>query len=330
VVVHGGRPGRAPGAPVGPPVELTSTYHQGGPVTYGREDNQTWRAFEEVVGALEGGEAVSFASGLAAVAAVLETLPVGAKVWIPHDVYHGTRRFLADREPRLQVADRMADAQLVWVETPSNPTMEVIDIAAVVASVAGAAPVVVDNTFATPLGQRPLDLGADVVVHSATKALSGHSDVVLGVAVSRDPQWVEALRRRRSLHGAVPGPFEAWLALRGVRTLAVRFERASASAAVLAARLAEHLAVERVRYPGWGTMLAFDVRGGAVPADAVCERLRVVVPGTSLGGVETLIERRNKWLGEERVPPGLLRLSVGIEDVEDLWQDLSAALTAVA
>jgi cystathionine gamma-synthase len=315
---------------VGPPIELSSTYHQDGPVTYGREDNQTWRAFEDVVGALEGGEAVSFASGLAAVAAVLETLPVGARVWSQSDAYHGTRRFLADRAPRLQVVDRIEDAQLVWLESPSNPMMEVLDIAGLAASVPDGVPVVVDNTFATPLGQRPLDLGAHVVVHSATKFLSGHSDVVLGVAVARDPQWVDALRRRRSLHGAIPGPFEAWLALRGVRTLAVRFERASASARVLAERLAGHPAVERVRYPGWGAMLAFDVRGGAVPADAVCERVEIAVPGTSLGGVETLIERRGKWAGEEGVPPGLLRLSVGIEDVEDLWRDLSAALAALA
>jgi cystathionine gamma-synthase len=330
VVVHAGRPPRAPGAPVGPGIELSSTYHAGGPVTYGREDNETWRAFEDVVGALEGGEAVSFASGLAAIAAVLETLPVGARVAVvPGQAYHGTRRFLADREPRLVVTDDVESADLLWVESPTNPTMEVADIAALCAS-ARARPgvaVVVDNTFATPLGQRPLDLGADVVVHSATKLLSGHSDVLLGVAVSRDPAWVEKLRRRRSLHGAIPGPFEAWLALRGLRTLAVRYERSSATAAALAERLAAHAQVERVRYPGWGTILAFDVRGGAAPADAVCDRVRVAVSGTSVGGVESLVERRNKWVGEEAVPPGLIRLSVGLEHVDDLWRDLSAALS---
>jgi cystathionine gamma-synthase len=314
------------GAPINVGIELTSTYHQGGPVTYGREDNETWRAFEDAVGALEGGTAVAFSSGMAAVAAVLETLPVGGRVAVPADMYHGTRRFLEERAPRLMVADDPAAADLVWVETPSNPMMEVVDIAGVVASAASGVPVVVDNTFATPLVQRPLDLGADVVVHSATKLLSGHSDLLLGVAVARSDEWVAKLRERRSRHGAIPGPFESWLALRGLRTLAVRVERSTASAGVLAGRLAEHRRVERVRYPGWGSILSFDVLGGAEPADAVCERLRVITPATSLGGVETLIERRNKWAGEERVPPGLLRLSVGIEHVEDLWTDLSEAL----
>jgi cystathionine gamma-synthase len=327
IAVHAGRPGREPGAPVGPPIELSSTYRQDGPVTYGREDNQTWRAFEEAVGELEGGTAVAFASGMAAIAAVFDSLPVGAKVAVPAGAYHGTRSFVEERgADRLVVVDDIGGADLVWVETPSNPTMEVTDIAGAVAAASG--PVVVDNTFATPLLQRPLDLGAQVVVHSATKLLSGHSDVLMGVAVSRSEAWVERLRTRRSKHGAIPGPFEAWLALRGLRTLPVRLERASASAGELASRLGSHPRVVRVRYPGWGTVLAFEVADGAA-ADAVAAGLRVVVPGTSLGGVESLIERRNKWVGEELVPPGLLRLSVGLEHVEDLWDDLDAALAAL-
>jgi cystathionine gamma-synthase len=323
VAVHAGRPSAAPGAPVGPGIELSSTYHAGGEVTYGRESNPTWRAFEEAVGALEGGQAVAFASGMAAVAAVFSSLPVGAAVCMPPAAYHGTRSLLADRADRLVLTDDLRTADLVWVETPSNPTLEVTDIAGVVAQARGV--VAVDNTFATPLLQRPLDLGADVVVHSATKLLSGHSDILLGVAVTRSDDWLEKLRRRRSKHGAIPGPFEAFLALRGLRTLPVRLERASASAAVLVGRLAEHPAVAGVRYPGFGTVLAFDL-GTADVADAVVDRLRLVVSGTSLGGVETLVERRNKWEGEERVPPGLLRLSVGLEHVEDLWADLSEAL----
>jgi cystathionine gamma-synthase len=324
MAVHTGRPARAPGTPVGPGIELTSTYHQNGLVTYGREDNETWRAFEQAVGALEGGEAVAFASGIAAIAAVFSSLPVGARVFMPPTAYHGTRSLLADRADRLVPAERVEDADLVWVETPSNPTLDVTDIAAVVAQARG--PVVVDNTFATPLLQRPLDLGADVVVHSATKLLSGHSDVLLGVAVTRSDDWLEKLRRRRSKHGAIPGPFEAWLALRGLRTLPVRLERASSSASVLVERLGGHSAVSDVRYPGFGSLLAFEVADGADAADAVVDRLRLVVPATSLGGVESLVERRNKWEGEELVPPGLLRLSVGLEHVEDLWEDLAQAL----
>jgi cystathionine gamma-synthase len=307
---------------VGPGIELSSTYVQDGPVSYGREDNETWRAFEAAVGELEGGQAVAFSSGMAAVAAVMETLPVGGRVSVTPDAYHGTRRFLEERMPRLVVSDDSPD--LVWVETPSNPMMAVTDIAAVVR--ASACPVAVDNTLATPLLQRPLDLGADVAVHSATKLLSGHSDLLLGVAVARTDEWAAKLRERRSRHGAVPGPFEVWLALRGLRTLPVRLERSSASAVVLAERLGGHPAVEQVRYPGFGSMLSFDVRGGAAAADAAVARLAVVVPGTSLGGVESLIERRHKWPGEAAVPPGLLRLSVGLEHVEDLWADLAAAL----
>jgi cystathionine gamma-synthase len=205
--------------------------------------------------------------------------------------------------------------------------------------------VAVDNTFATPLLQRPLDFGADVVVHSATKLMSGHSDVVLGVAVTRRPDVLDALTRRRSLHGAIPGPWEAWLVLRGLRTLSVRLDRSQATAAELARRLGGHQRVCSVRYPGlpedaghqravsqmhgFGTMVSFEVAGGAPVAEAVAGAVRLATAATSLGGVETLIERRGRWAGEETLPAGLLRLSVGIEDVEDLWRDLATALEAV-
>ena len=319
VVVAASRP-HGQGAPVSPGIELTSTYRDGGDVSYGRESNATWRDFEAAVGELEGGTAVAFASGTAATAAVLETLPIGARVSMPRTAYHGTRRFVEERGPRFTVTDESPD--LIWIETPSNPLMETVPIEP--ASV----PVVVDNTLATPLCQRPLEMGADVVVHSATKFLSGHSDLLLGVAVARSQEWVEALVERRSRHGAVPGPFEAWLALRGLRTLSVRMERASASAAELAARLSSHPAVSTVRYPGFGAVLSFDVAAGGDAADAVVSRLGLVVPATSLGGVETLVERRARYEGEASVgvPPGLLRLSVGIEHVEDLCEVLDGAL----
>jgi cystathionine gamma-synthase len=337
--VVAGRGEGGPGDPVNPPVVLSSTYHAEGERTYGRDDNPTWEAFEEAVGALEGGRAVCFASGLAAIAAVVETVPAGAVVVAERASYSGTRRLLADLGSRGRLEGRLVDttdvdatldalpgAALLWLESPSNPLCQVADLAALCAGArrAGVA-VAVDNTVATPLRQRPLDLGADVVVHSATKQLSGHSDVLMGVIATRDDQWVERLRARRSLHGAAPGPMEVYLALRGVRTLHVRLERAEANAEELARRLGEHPAVERVRWPGFGWLLSFELASQEA-ADKLCAAVRLIVHATSLGGVETLIERRGRWAMETYLPPSLVRLSVGIEHVEDLWADLAQAL----
>lgn len=308
-----------------------------------------------------------FGSGLAAIAAVLETLPVPGRVLVPGDAYSGTRRFLADvagrgrlRFATVDVADTRAVLRaceemggppegegfgsrgLLWLESPTNPLLAVAELEALSSGAHGLGmDVVVDNTFATPLLQRPLDLGADAVVHSATKFLSGHSDAICGAVVTRREDLAEALCVRRSLHGAIPGPWEAWLVLRGIRTLDVRMERAQANAAELAKRLQAHPRVRRVRYPGleedpghglaarqmkgFGAMVSFEL-DDAVAADAAVARLRLLTPATSLGGVETLIERRARWDGEEHLPPGLLRMSVGIEDVEDLWSDLDRAI----
>ena len=376
-MVHLGRPESLPGAAVNPPVVLSSTFHQGGDLVYGRDGNPTWTALEEVLGALEGGRATAFASGLAAIAAVVESLPIPARVVVPADAYNGTRRLLADVASRgrlrfrtVDVADTDATLRacqemsetpgrpsgpdggfgtggVLWLESPTNPLLAVADLRALCDGAhALGMDVVVDNTFASPLLQRPLDLGADVVVHSATKILAGHSDVVMGAAVTRRDDVAAALARRRSLHGAIPGPLEAWLTLRGLRTLALRVDRAGSNAAELARRLSDHPGVEVVRYPGlpsdpghelasrqmcgFGAMVSFDVGGGAPAADAVVSRLRLLTVATSLGGVETIIERRGRWQGEESLPPGLLRMSVGIEDVEDLWADLDSALSAGA
>ncbi|MBA3653502.1 MAG: PLP-dependent transferase, partial [Actinobacteria bacterium] len=335
-----GRGAENPGDPVNAPVTFTSTYRAGGDVTYARDDNPSWHPFEEILGGLEGGTAVAFASGLAAASAVIETLPAGAVVVAPADAYNGTRRLLADLESRKRLRvnlidmrgweeteEACEDADLLWVESPSNPLLSIFDVDGLVqlGHQCGAL-VAVDNTFATPLRQRPLDFGADVVVHSATKLLAGHSDVVMGAAVAVQDDMIDALRTRRSLHGGVPGPMEAFLAARGLRTLAVRLERAETTAVELEVRLADHSAVEVVRYPGFGSMVSFDVEGGAKAADRVCEQVQVIVPATSLGGVETTIERRSKWALETHLPPGLLRLSVGLEHVEDLWDDLARAL----
>jgi cystathionine gamma-synthase len=339
---------------------------------YGRDDNETREAFEAVLGGLEGGTAVGFASGMAAIAAAIETVPIGGSVVVAGDAYNGTRRLLQDAVQRGRLAVRTAavadtDATLricaeargdaaatdgvasfgsgglLWLESPTNPLLAVPDLGALIEGAHGLGlSVAVDNTFATPLLQRPLDLGADLVIHSVTKLLAGHSDVLMGAAVTRSPSLAEVLFRRRSLHGAVPGPFEVFLALRGVRTLPVRLERAQATAAEVARRLVGRAGVSAVRYPGlphdpghqrarrqmrgFGSMIAFEVDGGAEAAEAVCAAVRVLTPGTSLGGVETLIERRGRWEGESHLPPGLLRLSVGVEHVEDLWADLDQAI----
>jgi len=358
VAVHAGRP-RQPGGPVNPSIVLSSTFRHGGEHLYGRDDNETWEAFESALGVLEGGTALAFGSGMAAISAVFETVPIGATVVLPGDAYNGTRRWCADAVDRGRLAARLVDitetgavlaasegAHLVWVESPTNPCLSVADIAAIASGAhERGAVVVVDNTLATPLLQRPLDLGADIVVHSVTKFLAGHSDLLMGAVVTGDPVVLEAIRGRRTLFGGIPGPVEAWLALRGLRTLPVRLERGQLTAGELARRLVEHPAVARVRYPGLpadpgyavaqrqmvgpGAMVSFEVRGGAEPAEAVCSALTLLTPATSLGGVETLIERRGRYRFEEGTPPGLLRLSVGLEDVEDLWDDLAQALDQV-
>jgi cystathionine gamma-synthase len=185
--------------------------------------------------------------------------------------------------------------------------------------------VVVDNTFATPLVQRPLELGADIVVHSATKLIGGHSDLLLGAAVTADAGELRQLRAARGLNGATPGMLECFLALRGSRTLALRLRHAQASAERLAARLAEHPAVGRVRYPGFGTIVSYELADAAA-ADRACRGTRIIRHATSLGGVETSMERRGAHPGQEHIPPGLIRLSIGCENLEDVWRDLNAAL----
>jgi cystathionine gamma-synthase len=345
ILVSAGRQPRVPGAGVNAPLELSSTYVADGPIDYARVGNPTWSAFEETLGALEGGSALVFSSGMAAIAAALSLAPAGAIIVAPTHSYSGTNAILASFEKmgravvrRVDVSDTAAvvsalqGANMLWAESPTNPMLEVADLPRLFeASREVGAVAVCDNTFATPLGQQPLSMGADVVVHSVTKYLAGHSDVILGATVTagseRGREFGESLNQYRTLHGAIAGPMETWLALRGMRTLHLRVERSSANAAVLATRLDGHRGVQRLRYPGFGSILAIEVQGGLQGAEAVAAHVRLWTHATSLGGVESLIERRRRHPGEpSTVPENLLRLSVGIEDVEDLWIDLSAAL----
>lgn len=345
------------GGPVGPAVDLATTFIQGGEYEYIREGSPAIEPFERAIGALEGGHAVAFSSGMGAVAGILEGLDAGARVVAPTVAYAGARKLLAERAERglldVVFVDQtdtaatmaaLAGAALLWTETPNNPLIQITDLAALGAAARehGAA-TVVDATLATPLRQRSLELGADYVLHSATKYISGHSDALLGVVAVADESERDRLVGRRTLTGAVPGPLETYLGLRGVRTLALRFDRAEENAAELARRLAAHPGVVRVRYPGlpddpghelaerqmsgFGAMVSFELAAGVEAADALCRTTRIAHNATSLGGVETLIERRGRYPDESpQVPAGLIRLSVGCEHVDDLWADLERAL----
>ena len=355
--VMAGRGTPAAGAPLNVPPVLASNFTLGSDRSYSRDDaTPTWEAFEELLGGLEGGHTTAFASGMAAAAAVFDLLPGGATVVLGDDCYQGVAglaeggtaqgRWHVIRvgvEDTARWVELASDADLLWLESPSNPLLAVADLPAICDAARGTkALVAVDSTFATPLVQRPLELGADLVMHSATKYLGGHSDLLLGAVVAADHEHAEQLRRRRELAGATPGALEAYLAIRGARTLPVRLRQASASAADLADRLADHPEVEVVRYPGradhptheiarrfmsgFGAVVTFDVRGGAEKADAVCRSVRVISHATSLGGVESTIERRAAIPGQTHLPPGLVRLSVGCEHPADLWRDLERAL----
>lgn len=346
VAVEAGRPDRIPDAPLNTPMTAASTYVGvpevgGGERGYGRYGNPGWEACEQAIGALEGGRARTFATGMAAVTAVVDLVPAGGVLVIPDVCYLGVGA-LADRRAertgmtvrRVDVTDTAAvlaaadGADLVWLESPTNPAMQVADLPALGRGLRGRVRTAVDNTFATALRQRPLDLGFDLVVLSGTKLLAGHSDALLGAVVTRpdDPDTLTALTATRTLEGAVPGTLESFLTLRGIRTLAVRLDRAEASAAELVRRLEGRPGVE-VRYPGFGSMLSL-VLPDAPHADAVVAAVELCVHATSLGGVETMLERRRRWPGElAQVPEGLVRVSVGIEHVDDLWADLDRALT---
>ena len=354
-----------------PPVQPSTTfardeaYELPGGYIYSRYSSPTYAPVEKLLSEIEGGaESLLFSSGLAGAAAVLETLKAGQHLVAPETMYHGLQdwmyRLAETRGIALSLYDatdtkslakelRPGKTAIVWVESLLNPTWDVVDIAetARVAHAAGAA-LVVDATVTPPVTLRPLELGADHAYHSATKYLNGHSDVTAGVVTTkaRDARWEEIGTVRR-LGGAVLGPFEAWLLLRGMRTLSVRFERASQNAMAIARHFERHPAVERVLYPGleshpghavarrqmhggFGGMLSILVRGGAAEAKRVATAARMFVPATSLGGVESLVEHRASVEGpHSKVAPNLLRLSVGIEDAGDLIADLEQALRSV-
>ncbi|NNE96524.1 MAG: PLP-dependent transferase [Acidimicrobiales bacterium] len=352
----GARPD-GPGEPLNTPIVPASNFVHGGDFEYARDEGTpTWVALETLMARLEGGKALAFGSGMAAIASVFDQLAVGAHIVWPDDCYQGVAGIIAAGEAhgrwtaeRLPVdatdswVERSSDADLVWLESPSNPLLSIADLPAICAAPRKPGAILaVDNTVATPLNQRPLELGADVSITSATKYVGGHSDLLCGITVCREAALHEQLFRSRLLNGATPGNLEAFLATRGARTMALRLRAAEKSAQTLAERLEQHDGIDQVRYPGlkshpqhelakqllggFGTIVTFDIAGGAEPAEQMLKRLRLLTKATSFGAVETTIERRASIPGQEHLPPGLLRMSVGIEDVDDLWTDLERAL----
>ncbi|MEM9845982.1 MAG: PLP-dependent transferase [Pseudomonadota bacterium] len=353
-----------------PGISVATTYRRGADYalehpdnSYGRDDNATIRQAEEVLRQLEGAAATRlFASGMAAASAILRTVPTGGRIVLQSGIYYGVtvfaRGFAARRSITLEEVDasdaeavRAActePADLVWIEVPSNPWLKVADIRATAdAACAAGAALVVDATAATPILMHPLRHGADIVMHSATKAINGHSDVLAGVLSCADkehPLWQSVLAERHH-SGAMPGPFEAWLCLRGMRTLPLRVERMNGSALILAQRLQAHPGMEAVLYPGltshpghavaarqmtggYGSLMSVLVKGGHDAAADVISRLQLFQRATSLGGVESLVEHRHVIEPDSGLPENLLRLSIGLEAPDDLWNDLQQALDA--
>lgn len=336
-----GRPPVQPDGELNVPIALNSTFHAGGPIGYGRYGNETWSALESAISALEGGQTLTFASGQAAASAVFNLLPIGAPVVLSDQGYQGIAALLkgfheigrleirfVDATDTAAVLTAATGAALIWLESPTNPALEKVDLQVIItgAKKMGIG-VAVDNTLATPLTYRPLEMGADLVMHSVTKYFAGHSDVILGSISTNDSALYRRLGDFRKLSGAIPGPFEAWLALRGIRTFPLRFRAAEKNAKELVNRLAAHPKILKVRYPGFGAMISFEPKCDAAGADLITQSAQIITNTTSLGGVESMWERRRRWTTEShKISESLIRFSVGCEDIEDLWDDIAAAL----
>lgn len=358
-VVAAGRPAKQPDGALNPPIALNSTFHEGGPVGYGRYGNETWSALEEAISVLEGGKTLLFSSGMAAISSVFSLLPEGAVIVAAKNGYQGTTTLLKKlhESEKLKVRfvnlantdeclEAIPGAQMLYLESPLNPLLEVVDLPKIIAAgKAAGCGVAVDNTLATPLLQNPLALGADISIHSVTKYLSGHSDLILGSLSTTDQALFGRLEQSRRYGGAIAGPFEAWIALRGLRTFAIRMQRSQENAMELANRLSKDSRISKVRYPGlttdsyhslaksfmkgFGAMISFDVNASVEQVDLMCNSSKLITNATSLGGVESIWERRRRWATESAtVPENLIRFSVGIENVDDLWADIQQALTA--
>ena len=358
-VVAAGRPEKKPDGALNPAIALNSTFHEGGPIGYGRYGNEAWSALEEAISVLEGGKTLIFSSGMAAISSVFSLLPQGAIIVAAENGYQGTTTMLKKMHEAKKLEVRFVNlpntdevlkalpgAQMLYLESPTNPAIEVVDLPVVIAAGKKTGSiVVVDSTLATPMVQNPLALGADIALHSVTKYLSGHSDILLGCVVTNDESIFERVEQARRYGGAIPGPFEAWIALRGLRTFALRMQRSQENAMELAKRLEKDPRVLRVRYPGlasdpyheraksfmkgFGAMISFEVKADIAQIDKMCNSSTLITNATSLGGVESIWERRRRWATESHtIPENLIRFSVGIENVDDLWSDIQSCFVA--
>jgi cystathionine gamma-synthase len=358
-VVAAGRPEKKPDGALNPAIALNSTFHEGGPIGYGRYGNEAWSALEEAISVLEGGKTLIFSSGMAAISSVFSLLPQGAIIVAAENGYQGTTTMLKKMHEAKKLEVRFVNlpntdevlkalpgAQMLYLESPTNPAIEVVDLPVVIAAGKKTGSiVVVDSTLATPMVQNPLALGADIALHSVTKYLSGHSDILLGCVVTNNESIFERVEQARRYGGAIPGPFEAWIALRGLRTFALRMQRSQENAMELAKRLEKDPRVLRVRYPGlasdpyheraksfmkgFGAMISFEVKADIAQIDKMCNSSTLITNATSLGGVESIWERRRRWATESHtIPENLIRFSVGIENVDDLWSDIQSCFLA--
>ena len=366
LAVRAGKPSPSQGEPFLPGPTFAGSFHLQGdpsssPYYYGRNHNPTWSNYERALGQLEGGEAVTFSSGMAAITSVLSVVLLGNRkekakpplLVMPSDSYYGARKLVEEHFAPLGVPVRFIPTReieqgslpegetLLWVETPSNPALDVCDLSEIiVAAHSSGGLVAVDNTTATALGQKPLELGADFSISSDTKAMTGHNDLILGHVAARDPKWAALLRAFRSQQGAIPGPMEIWLAHRSLATLELRLSRQCSNALEIARFLAERKDVESVRYPGLPDDPAFKVASKQMKyfgpvvsfvlesqskADLFLEACKLVESATSFGSVHTTAERRARW-GGDNISEGFIRLSAGCEDIRDILEDISQAL----
>lgn len=339
--VFGGRPERYPDGPLNTPISLNSTYTAGGQWGYGRYGNDSCKSLEDTISLLEGGKTLAFTSGMSAISSLFSIIPLGSIVVASNQGYAGINATMQKLHNEGKIVARFVDitntgevlanlegAYMLWLESPTNPRLEVADLSRLIRSCNKTGIIVgVDNTFATPINQKPLDLGADMSMNSVTKYLSGHSDVLMGSISFNNNKLYDEVEFSRKINGTIPQPFDAWLALRGIRTFPLRFKKAESNAKKLFELISGHNKVSKVYYPGFGAMISFEVDASPEEVEEICNRSKLIANATSLGSVESIWERRRRWpLESHLVSENLIRLSVGCEDVEDIWNDIINSL----
>lgn len=342
--IHSGRPDRSPDGPFNTPISLNSTYYAGGDIGYARYGNDNCRDLENAISSLEGGKTLAFSSGMSAVSSVLSTVPVGGIVVASNQGYAGVNATLKKLNDENKIIARFVDianteevlgnligAYMLWIESPTNPMLDVAELKTLISCAKQLnIVVVVDNTFATPINQQPLKLGADISLHSVTKYLSGHSDVLIGSVSTNNDILFDKIEFERKINGTIAAPFESWLSLRGIRTFPLRFRKSEDNAKELFWLLSNHPKINKVYYPGFGGVISFEVNATADEVDEICYSSKLIGYATSLGSVESLWERRRRWpLESILVPHNLIRLSVGCEDIDDIWNDIKYSIEKV-